>query len=233
MPRARGPFRVRAERCVELGRSDLELEAHRTDGPRGYAGLLTEGPPKLASGKIGRPNVSIAKKTQPPGQGWLQIGATSLLAGASRPGGRLRIAIRQVFTYGLFATIPLRQDSCRLNETRPRGRVGRGNERVQRRFSSTNGRANDRPSGDVGGSACGRGGDLTAHSVAMAPWGRYIGERGQEEVQTARCTVRGTASIAVVCRRKSPRRAGSRGGGRAGCVSPARGAPRGGSRALS
>jgi transcriptional regulator with XRE-family HTH domain len=26
---------------------------------------------------------------------------------------------------------PLRQDSCRLNETRPRGRVGRGDERVQ------------------------------------------------------------------------------------------------------
>src|ERR1017187_1298881 len=77
--------------------------------------------------------------------------------------------------------LPLRQDRCRLSETRPRGRVGLGNDRVQRRFSSTDGGENDGPERAVGERAGAGGGHHAADPVAVVARGGYRRGRVQEE----------------------------------------------------
>src|ERR1019366_535316 len=68
---------------------------------------------------------------------------------------------------------PLRQDRCRLSETRPRGRVGLGNDRVQRWFSRTDGGENDGPERAVGEHAGAGGGHHAADPVAVVARGGY------------------------------------------------------------
>ena len=77
--------------------------------------------------------------------------------------------------------IPLRQDSCRLLETRLWGRAGLRDDRVQRRLSSTDGREDDGPETDVGERAGAGGRHQSADAVAVVARRGYGRGRVQEE----------------------------------------------------
>lgn len=78
---------------------------------------------------------------------------------------------------------PLRQDSCRLIETRLWGRVGLGNDGVHGRISSADGRENDGSEADVGERAGAGGRRPPADPVAVAAGGGYGRGRVQEEAE--------------------------------------------------
>jgi N-6 DNA Methylase len=145
----------------------IEKEVRKEAEDQGFNGRFGPGLPRVSDGSL-----------------LFLLHLVSKMQLVKHGGSRLGIVLNgsPLFTGGAGSgESPLRQDRCRLFETRLWGRTGLRDDRVQRRLSSTDGRENDGPETDVGERAGVGGWHQPTDTVAVVARRGYCRGRVQEE----------------------------------------------------